>query len=184
MQELVKSEYLKTIENEFGIKQIKKVMFSLSSKVYVAPSEVYTPSDVSMIIKEASLSAVTSPHLLAIFVLMETNRKKELMIIESEENEMSKEEKIGVLLNANKKMFGTKEVGITHQIDSTNIASYLFSYAKDNDIQNIHIVNVHHDYIRSFYQHPISTSNFIWNIMENGSFNHKRVIRKTTEKGG
>lgn len=179
----VSRDAIKTIESEFGIKSKKEVSLKTSVKTWSVPSSSSSSTDVNYTIKKALLSATTSPYLRAVVVLLETKETKEALFIEMDEHPLSATEKVAALLHSKEQMKAIKELGATHTMEASWLTRLIFEIVQEKQATNIHIINIHHDYIRSFYEVPIDSSPVIWEVMENDFHEQTKVI-SILEKGG
>lgn len=177
-----KRKILKNLQGEFGVKVKKEISKETIMTSWKTTSKNTPITDINYSIKEAMLSATTSPYLRAVIVIMEAEDTKKITFYEMEEHALTNRQRIGALLNSEKKMVALREIGVTHSMNSSWISKLVFDQARDMNATNVHIINVHHDYIRSFYLTPIKTEDLIWEILYNDHHERKKVIR--TVRGG
>ena len=178
----IKPAAIRQLEKEFGLSKKKIASTSTLVTHWSIPSNEWSQTDIGHVVRDAILSATTSPFLRAIAVIVETEFTKEVKFFEMEEDELSAKEKVGALLCANEKIKALKELGTTHVLKASSITPSIFSFIKESKAKNAHILNIHHDYIRSFFDTPIDTSELIWNILEKGIEPRVMVIRNLREE--
>lgn len=182
MQPGINEKAIQQIQKEFGIKEKKRMSEKNLLTRYRIESGDAASQDVQYIIKQASASATLSPFLRAVVVFMEGDGFQEVSFIEMDEYKLSKNEKKAIFAHSSEQMRGIKEMNATHFMDASWISKYLFEEVRRLHATNIHIVNIHHDYIRAFYQSPISPNGLLFHLLDKDFESSEEVIRVV--KGG
>lgn len=179
-----KRDAIKKLEKEFGVKEKKKISKSVIVKNWSVENEDFNTSDIDYTVREALLSMTTSPFLRAVLLLFETKETINATFIEMEEHPLSTNEKVGALMKSRSRMSSIKEVGSTHMINTNGLSKFIFDLLREKKAANVHVVNIHHDYIRSFYEVPIRREELIYHLLHNDHDDKVTVIRTVKEDRG